>query len=402
MTTDVLLRYLAACRQATVPGRPGPNVVRMDGRRAERLRAGDGEPPAGGDLRAVRVPFDAGSGRQEPGARRGRRRGDCRPGSAPGCSPMWLRRAEATFGAPAPRTPAASPGLDQPRGRGLGGQPPDMAGPGHRRADGVLRAASGEVLALDVTDVDIGGRWLRVMRQGRQGAPCPARCRCRRRDPDLPAGRAAGDDEHAACSWWPRARPEASRSPQPGCAPSSAITGVAGVPGGHPHALRHTFGTALAEAGVDLAVMQALLGHAHVDTTASYIHVAPTHVKAEFDAARQRQRARTLSAGGDLLAAYAAHLARTGPRQHRLLSSSGSAFLRRWPQPQRWADQPLAQRLAARPHDPAVRHLLDGRTAACGPATTTWCARKLVELLARTWPPARSGPDMVSASAAAG
>ncbi len=67
---------------------------------------------------------------------------------------------------------------------------------------------------------------------------------------------------------------------------------VAGVPGGHPHALRHTFGTALAEAGVDLAVMQALLGHAHVDTTARYIHLAPVHVKAEFDAARDRQRSR--------------------------------------------------------------------------------------------------------------
>ena len=65
---------------------------------------------------------------------------------------------------------------------------------------------------------------------------------------------------------------------------------AAGVPGGHPHALRHTFGTALAEAGVDLAVMQALLGHAHIDTTARYIHLAPTHVKAEFDAARDRQR----------------------------------------------------------------------------------------------------------------
>jgi site-specific recombinase XerD len=66
---------------------------------------------------------------------------------------------------------------------------------------------------------------------------------------------------------------------------------IAGVPGGHPHALRHTFGTALAEAGVDLAVMQALLGHAHIDTTARYVHLAPTHVKAEFDAARHRQRA---------------------------------------------------------------------------------------------------------------
>ena len=45
-----------------------------------------------------------------------------------------------------------------------------------------------------------------------------------------------------------------------------------------------------AEAGVDLVVMQALLGHAHIDTTARYVHLAPTHVKAEFDAARARQR----------------------------------------------------------------------------------------------------------------
>ena len=66
----------------------------------------------------------------------------------------------------------------------------------------------------------------------------------------------------------------------------------AGVPAGHPHALRHTFGTALAEAGVDLAVMQALLGHAHVDTSARYIHLAPVRVKDEFDAARDRIRGR--------------------------------------------------------------------------------------------------------------
>ena len=66
---------------------------------------------------------------------------------------------------------------------------------------------------------------------------------------------------------------------------------LTGVTGGHPHALRHTFGTVLAEAGVDLAVMQALLGHAHVDTTARYVHLAPAHVKAQFDAARERIRA---------------------------------------------------------------------------------------------------------------
>src|SRR5664279_244895 len=66
---------------------------------------------------------------------------------------------------------------------------------------------------------------------------------------------------------------------------------VAGVPAGHPHALRHSFGTALAEAGVDLAVLQALMGHDRVDSSAAYIHLAPTHVRASYDAARARQRA---------------------------------------------------------------------------------------------------------------
>jgi Phage integrase family len=40
----------------------------------------------------------------------------------------------------------------------------------------------------------------------------------------------------------------------------------AGAPAGHPHALRHTFATALAEAGVDLAVLRALMSHDHVST----------------------------------------------------------------------------------------------------------------------------------------
>ena len=65
---------------------------------------------------------------------------------------------------------------------------------------------------------------------------------------------------------------------------------ISGVAAGHPHALRPTFGTALAEAGVDLPVLQALMGHDHVDSSAAYIHLAPAHVRAAYDAARERQR----------------------------------------------------------------------------------------------------------------
>jgi integrase/recombinase XerD len=152
---------------------------------------------------------------------------------------------------------------------------------------------SGELLTLDVTDIDIGARWVRVVGKGAKERRVPL------------------DVEVAGLiqTYLLTERPESTstrlflvaKGPHRGqpLTPAGVRTifryhrRKSGVLAGHPHALRHTFGTAMAEAGVDLAVMQALLGHAHVDTTARYIHLAPTHVKAEFDAARTRLRART-------------------------------------------------------------------------------------------------------------
>jgi integrase/recombinase XerC len=53
-----------------------------------------------------------------------------------------------------------------------------------------------------------------------------------------------------------------------------------------PHRLRHTYGTELAAAGIDLLALRELMGHSSPETTACYVHLTVEHLAAEYGAAR--------------------------------------------------------------------------------------------------------------------
>ena len=159
VTTEVLLRFLRACREATVPGRPGPNVVRLSGRRMDqyaattinrRLAAISGmftfaamrDPdvsnpvPRGREAR-WRVPGER-SGMLAHTVRRPKNRSSLRL-REPRRLPTALSQAEAAELLASFRTW---------RDRAIAGLMLDCG----------LRSA--EVLGLNVAEVDIGGRWL--------------------------------------------------------------------------------------------------------------------------------------------------------------------------------------------------------------------------------------------------
>lgn len=289
VTTDTLLRFLAACREEVLPGQHGGNVVSMrTGRPAGYAPATVNRRQAAisglFSFRAMRdpaasnpVPRGAAARRTAKGERSGMLGHLARPRARSQLRvresrrlPRGLDRAETT---------ALLSSFRCDRDRAIAGL---MLFSGLRSA---------EVLGLQVTDFDVGRGWVRVTGKG-------GKERCVPVDPEV-----AG----LVQAYLLAERPETSSSalfvvakgPHRG-GPLSAEglrrvfryhRGKAGVPAGHPHALRHTFGTALAEAGVDLSVMQALMGHDHVDSAAAYIHLSPAHVRRAYDEARARRRA---------------------------------------------------------------------------------------------------------------
>ena len=147
----------------------------------------------------------------------------------------------------------------------------------------------GELVGLDVDDVDLSRRTLRVIGKGDKERVVPF---------GLPAGRAVVD-------WLDRGRPalvgpasgaalllgRRGRRADPRQVRAAVHALVAHVEGADdigPHGLRHSAATHLLEGGADLRAVQDLLGHATLQTTQIYTHVSVERLKATYEQAHPR------------------------------------------------------------------------------------------------------------------
>lgn len=146
-----------------------------------------------------------------------------------------------------------------------------------------------ELCGLDIDDVDMPRRLLRVLGKGNKQRTVPF---------GVPA-------QDAMTAWLDRGRPAlatADSGPalllgargrrldprQARTVVHQTVAAVDGAPDIGPHGLRHSAATHLLEGGADLRIVQELLGHSTLATTQLYTHVTVARLRAVHDQAHPR------------------------------------------------------------------------------------------------------------------
>lgn len=146
-----------------------------------------------------------------------------------------------------------------------------------------------ELCGLDVDDVDVDRRLVRVLGKGNKQRSAPF---------GAPA-------EEAVRSWLTDGRPQIATGEsgpalllgargrridprQVRTVVHDTVGAVPGAPDMGPHGLRHSAATHLLEGGADLRIVQELLGHSSLATTQLYTHVSVARLRAVHDQAHPR------------------------------------------------------------------------------------------------------------------
>jgi integrase/recombinase XerC len=147
----------------------------------------------------------------------------------------------------------------------------------------------GELVGLDIDDLDRDRNVVRVLGKGRKERSVPfGHPAARALDRWLAEGRPRLRAEGAGAALFLGARGRRIDQRAVRTLVHRRIAEVTGAPDIGPHGLRHTAATHLLEGGADLRSVQELLGHASLATTQLYTHVTSDRLRAAYRQAHPR------------------------------------------------------------------------------------------------------------------
>ena len=147
----------------------------------------------------------------------------------------------------------------------------------------------GELVGLDVDDIDLERRSVRVLGKGAKERVVPFGVPAALAVKDwLEQGRPLLADESSGPALLLGRRGRRANQRQVRAVVHALVSHVDGADDIGPHGLRHSAATHLLEGGADLRSVQELLGHATLQTTQIYTHVSVERLKATYEQAHPR------------------------------------------------------------------------------------------------------------------
>jgi len=152
-----------------------------------------------------------------------------------------------------------------------------------------LRAS--ELTGIEVDDIDLDGRTLRVLGKGRRERIVPFGVHAQRALREyVPVRERWIEARSSEPAFFVTPRGKALTTPGLRRLLARRLEHASVAKQVTPHSLRHSFATHLLNAGADLRAIQELLGHASLGTTQRYTHLSTTQMKAVYDRAHPRAR----------------------------------------------------------------------------------------------------------------